>query len=416
MTPGSSRQSSWTGRIRSPGPSGMRVAQKWNQYYHHQILLFLIAAVSVVEFLRPHRSDVKLSIALDLVTLGILASAISNTTLWLKNQYSSHFMVHLLLNDMPWIAVSSTEMALIIRLLEDKKAPKVGVFLLGSAYAKLLMVGPLSLLVQVAWPDLLHTNTSENIKPRTIQLLGYSGALVLACAMGAENSWISLAGLFIPILVSYMKKDLPPDNSSRHRSRQESGFWTIPVAVLVLLKAFAIWTVYNLLGHLQSLTIHRGTSIYLTVLPLAAVLVDHAVTPRVGAAKAWDTIISIFLWNYFYTPMLAKVAGRRFSVASGQAALGVCLIVTAVCLGSFPIRVPLLMRGMLLLAVYSFSKENRMYRRSSGTFRQQKAAHLVHSRRYGSSLGPLARSLALRPSPLARATSHHCTCASRGPV
>jgi Ca2+/H+ antiporter len=150
---------------------------------HCKILCFLIGCVLSVQSLRPDYSDVSLSVALDTIKIGIAADLIFLTTNWIKIRYFSHKVVRFLLT----MISSTTEVVLAFLLLNDGRVPEVETFLLGSAYAKPMVVGALSLLVHGVSIGLEPRNATSHIWFHNIRHLGYGGLLVVVAAVNAES-------------------------------------------------------------------------------------------------------------------------------------------------------------------------------------------------------------------------------------
>jgi hypothetical protein len=112
---------------------------------------------------------------------------------------------------------------------------------------------------------------------------------------------------------------------------EDNESWYLPVSLLILLRGFAIYTMYSLFGHVQDFDIYPDTAVYFVVLPLASVLVDNMAALSLGI-EAWREIIPSILFNYFLTRSLAMIAGHKISAACGQRALGISLMASAICL------------------------------------------------------------------------------------
>jgi hypothetical protein len=153
-----------------------------------QISLCLVLVLVVIESLRIDGSNVSLSIALDVAWLGLTAHWIFLTTHWLRTRYFSHPVVHILLTTMPWAAGSTTDLAVIIRLFTEGEIPAVETFLLGSAYAKPLVLGALCLILQGVWPS-ENSDAAGDIDSGIVQVLWYTGMLVVALTTGAGGKW-----------------------------------------------------------------------------------------------------------------------------------------------------------------------------------------------------------------------------------
>jgi hypothetical protein len=168
-------------RTRSPEPPRKNNAQC-------ELSLCLVVVMIVIESLRIDRSNVPLSIALDIAWLVLTAHWILLTTHWLRTRYSSHPVVHILLTTMPWAAGSSTDLAVAILLFTEGEIPAVETFLLGSAHAKPLVLGALSLIVQGVWPS-GNSDAAGEISSSITQVLRYTGMLVVALTTGAGGKW-----------------------------------------------------------------------------------------------------------------------------------------------------------------------------------------------------------------------------------
>jgi hypothetical protein len=153
-----------------------------------EISLCLVVVLIVIESLRIDRSNVRLSVALDVAWLGLTAHWILLTTHWLRTQYSSHPVVHILLATMPWAVGSSTDLAVVIHLFTEGEISAVETYLLGSAHAKVLVLGALSLIVQGVWPS-ENSDTAGAIGSSIVQVLWYTGMLVVALTTGAGGKW-----------------------------------------------------------------------------------------------------------------------------------------------------------------------------------------------------------------------------------
>jgi hypothetical protein len=149
-----------------------------------------------------------------------------------------------------------------------------------------------------------------------------------------------------------------PGFSPRPRGRDISSSWPLLVIVFVMLKMFAIHTVHSLLVHLQESALFSDTLIYFTLLPIAAVFVDHvAAFGGRGAAGAWTSLVPSISLNYILTRFLAMLAGHKIGPARGRRILGGCLMVTAMCLSMarLPRKTPTLSALDLLTVNSSFA-------------------------------------------------------------
>jgi hypothetical protein len=108
--------------------------------------------------------------------------------------------------------------------------------------------------------------------------------------------------------------------------------WALLVVFFVLLKIFAIRTVYSLLGHLDDSVFSSETLTMFILLPIATVIVDHVATLEQSTTAAWTSLIPSISLNYFLTRFLAVVAGHQVGTAHGRRILGGSLMVTATCL------------------------------------------------------------------------------------
>jgi hypothetical protein len=319
---------------------------------HCEVLCFLIVCILSVHSLRPDYSNLNLSVALDIVKVGIAADLIFLTTHWMRNQYFSHKVVHFLLTMQTWIS-STTELVLALLLLKDGRGPAVETFLLGSAYAKPMVIGALSLLVHgVSTGHEARDTTSKRIWFYNIRHLGYGGLLVVATVAGAESKcssgclsevWLTIpfgswTWQAVPLLVNTVVghyssggRTAPDTNAPDPGTPEENEYWYLPVFLLVLLRVFAIYTMYCLFGHIRDLDIYSDTPVYFVVLPLASVVVDRVAALPLGI-DAWREIVPSILCNYFLARLLAIVAGREVGPARGLSALGISLVASAICL------------------------------------------------------------------------------------
>jgi hypothetical protein len=174
----------WARRTRSPEPER-------RSDLLCEISGCLVLVVSVIESLRPDRGNVTLSVVLDIAKLALTAHWIYLTTHWLRTQYSSHPVIHFLLATMPWATDSSTTFAVVRRLLTRDDVAAMETFLLGSAHAKPLVLGALPLIVQGVWPS-VYPGAPRDVSPSSVQVLWYSGLLVVATTMGVEGKWLLL--------------------------------------------------------------------------------------------------------------------------------------------------------------------------------------------------------------------------------
>jgi hypothetical protein len=140
----------------------------------------------------------------------------------------------------------------------------------------------------------------------------------------------------LPVVLSlvfyYKMTDASPRYIPRPRGRDVGSTWALLVIFFVLLKIFAIRTVYSLLGHLNDSVVSSETLTMFTLLPIATVIVDHVAILEQSTTAAWTSLIPSISLNYFLTRYLAVVAGHKIGPAHGRRILGGCLMVTAVCL------------------------------------------------------------------------------------
>lgn len=150
-------------------------------------------------------------------------------------------------------------------------------------------------------------------------------------ANGSLDSWIGQV-LLITVIVgtSYMQAS---SISIGHSHRRHSNLWILPLlAILCFLKGFAIYSIYNLLEHVENRLGYADVSVYFISLPLLAVVVDSVTVLQPSAPEAWRSIITTTVSNYLLARLFAAVAGHEVVPAKGQKSLGVFLVATAICL------------------------------------------------------------------------------------
>lgn len=180
--------------LRELGTSTLTVLEDIYQetsLFHRVLISQLIVVVVAIELLRPNRADPLLSAVLEMIKIGLVADRISAVTLQLRRLFGSSRVLDFLLNKVPLVAGSSTELVLAILIFRNEKLSTAESFLIGSAYAKTLAMGALCLVLHGLCPGLPRVNTWTADWPIVLRLLGSSGVLVFASAPRMESRCMS---------------------------------------------------------------------------------------------------------------------------------------------------------------------------------------------------------------------------------
>jgi hypothetical protein len=324
------------------------------------LMMYLVVAITAIEYMRPDRNNIVLSLAIDVTKVGIVGCFLFHITHLLRHRSTSRPFLQFFLEKMPLVVGSSTELLVAVGLFKSGKASSAGAFVIGSAYAKPLVIGALYLVSQGIRTRQPRINTLDGTRSSTIRYLAYGGLLLFASATKIEGrfeisfEWLELTsstepyywiyqGLFA-IIISFVFY-LTSGRDSKHIDqatdadgfgfRQEgwddSNDWVILVLSLTLIgaKAYVVSVINDLLEHVLALTSNREASVYFTVLPLVAIAVDHAPACQPDIATAWTNLIQSTLANFFIIRQLAVLAGHDVAPTDGQRSLGICLILTA---------------------------------------------------------------------------------------
>lgn len=137
--------------------------------FHRVLVSQLLLTIVAVELMRSVEADPLLSTILGMVKVGLVGDCIFSVVHQLRRRSSSRALLETVLCEAPLLTGSSTELVLTILFIRDETASAAEEFLIGTIYAKLLVIGAMCLVshglylsssdVTVwpeAWSDVLH--------------------------------------------------------------------------------------------------------------------------------------------------------------------------------------------------------------------------------------------------------------------
>jgi hypothetical protein len=149
-------------------------------------------AVVAIDVFRLDHNDLTISIISDLLKIVLVADGIKVLTEQLRCRSGSDSILDFLLEKGPLMIGSSSELAVTTLLLKRGETASTETFLIGSTYAKLLVMGASSLVIQCISSGRYLATSRYDEFPSSIWLLAMSGAVVVAPTSGINGMPILL--------------------------------------------------------------------------------------------------------------------------------------------------------------------------------------------------------------------------------
>ena len=150
--------------------------------FHRVLILELLSIVAVIRFISSGQPDPLLGSVLELIKVGLLGACIYAVTTQLRRRCKKNMLLRRLLCRATFLFGSSTEMALTLVLFKQGKVPAAERALVGSVYAKILVIGAICLISGRRIPGQAASGAQATDFFNIIRLLIVGGLLVLSSA------------------------------------------------------------------------------------------------------------------------------------------------------------------------------------------------------------------------------------------
>ncbi|OAL42521.1 hypothetical protein IQ07DRAFT_637652 [Pyrenochaeta sp. DS3sAY3a] len=327
--------------------------------FHRVLISQLLVIIVAIELLRPDQADPSLSLLLGLVKVVLVADCASIVTNRIRRLSASNRLLAFLIYRTPLITGPFAELALAMLILRGSTPSTAKRFLIGSVYAKPLVIGALCLMFHGLCTALPGIKMQTIESPITPWLIGVSGITVLVSAPHIESGrqWISQGvPLFLILHVGFSyyfgtwkaathERRAEDDCVSEQKNNNiiQNREWLLLLVCLGALKIGAVFLVHSLLDHAHTLAVvstpdntllANGAFVEFVALPLAAATMDHLTD--IKAARngdicwSWTNLIQSTLQTYFFVRPLAALAGHDLDPRDGRMGFGLCLLVIAI--------------------------------------------------------------------------------------
>lgn len=148
-----------------------------------RVLVWQLSSIVVaMEYMQQNNPEPLLSAILAMTKIGLVGNCIAAVTLQLRRRAERIPMLGNLLFRTPLLVGSSTEIAMVLVVLNQKGAAATDSFFVGIMYAKLLFVGALCFIFYSIRPAQQRSSLSTANSSDVVQLLFVGGLMVLASA------------------------------------------------------------------------------------------------------------------------------------------------------------------------------------------------------------------------------------------
>ena len=148
-----------------------------------RVLIWQLSSIVVaMEYMQQSNPEPLLSALLAMIKMGLVGNCIAAVTLQLRRRAERIPMLGNLLFRTPLLVGSSTEIAMVLVVLNQKGAAATDSFFVGIMYAKLLFVGALCFIFYSIRPAQQRSSLSTANSSDVVQLLFVGGLMVLASA------------------------------------------------------------------------------------------------------------------------------------------------------------------------------------------------------------------------------------------
>lgn len=114
--------------------------------FHRVLILELVSVLSAIQLMPVTKPDPLLSLILEMIKIGLVGDCIYAVAAQLRRRSEKNLMLRSLLSKATLLFGSSTEVALTLLLLRQSKVPAAERVLVGSVYAKVLVMGAVCLI------------------------------------------------------------------------------------------------------------------------------------------------------------------------------------------------------------------------------------------------------------------------------
>lgn len=157
--------------------------------FHRVLISQLLVIIVAIELLRPDRDDPLLSLLIGFVKVVLVADCASIITNHIRRLSASNRLLAFLIYRTPLITGPFAELALTVLILRGTTPSTAKRFLIGSVYAKPLVIGALCLVFHGLCTGLPGIKMQTIESPIAPWLIGVAGVTVLVSAPHIESTY-----------------------------------------------------------------------------------------------------------------------------------------------------------------------------------------------------------------------------------
>lgn len=150
--------------------------------FHRVLILELLSIVAVIRFMSLREPDPLLGLILEMIKIGLVGGCIYAVTAQLRRRCKTNMLLRRLLCKATFVFGSSTEMALTLMLLRQGNVLGAERVLVGSVYAKILVIGTTCLIPRRHVSAQAASGARATDFSDIVRLLIVGGLLVLSSA------------------------------------------------------------------------------------------------------------------------------------------------------------------------------------------------------------------------------------------
>jgi hypothetical protein len=164
---------------------------------HCVLVSNLVSAAAGIEILRLDRDNPTISVVLETLKIALVADCIFVVTVQLRRRSGTDPTLDFLLAKGPMVIGSSTEIALATSLLQNGDISSSGTFLVGSIYAKLLVLGASCVALSGTLAGRSTTRSRHAAQVTSAWRLALSGGLVCITVPSISSRFLSTVQLYV---------------------------------------------------------------------------------------------------------------------------------------------------------------------------------------------------------------------------
>ena len=150
--------------------------------FHRVLVLELLLILAATRFMQSGEPDPLLSLILEMIKIGLVGDCIFAVTAQLRRRCKTNMLLKRLMCKATFVFGSSTEVALTFMLFRQGKVSAAERVLVGSSYAKTLVIGAICLISRRRVPGQSALGARVTGHSDIIRLLIVGGLLVLSSA------------------------------------------------------------------------------------------------------------------------------------------------------------------------------------------------------------------------------------------